>query len=181
MIATTPRAMPLPAHPYKNIIAGASLLLAFGLTALAGESTSSSDLASQFASPPMSARPYVFWHWMGADFSKAGITKDLEAMKEAGIGGAQIFNLGSEIGNGPWPEQTYRGKAYWDALRHTLAEAKRLWMEISLIGTPGYSTTGGPWIDLERGMKKVVWSITETDGGKELSLTLPAIAGGAHG
>jgi hypothetical protein len=139
------------------------------------------DLASQFLSPPMSARPYVFWHWMGADFSKTGITKDLEAMKEAGLGGAEIFNLGSEIGNGPWPEQTYRGKAYWDALRHTLAEAKRLGLVIGLLGTPGYSTTGGPWIDLERGMKKVVWSITEIDGGKELSLTLPPIGGGAHG
>ena len=54
-------------------------------------------------------------------------------------------------------------------------------MEIGLIGTPGYSTTGGPWIDLERGMKRVVWSITETEGGKELSLKLPAIAGGALG
>jgi hypothetical protein len=26
-------------------------------------------------------------------------------MKAAGVGGAQIFNLGSEIGNGPWPKQ----------------------------------------------------------------------------
>ena len=81
----------------------------------------------------------------------------------------------------PWPEQTYRGKAYWDAMRHTLSEAKRLGMEISLLGTPGYSTTGGPWIGLERGMQRVVWSITETEGGKQLSLPLPAIAGGAFG
>ncbi len=136
-------------------------------------------LAADFISPPMSARPFVFWHWMGADFSQAGITRDLEAMKEAGIGGAEIFNLGSEIANGPWPGQAYRGKAYWDALRHTLAEARRLGLEIALLGTPGYSTTGGPWINLERGMQKVVWSITEADGGKELSLTLPALAGGA--
>jgi hypothetical protein len=54
-------------------------------------------------------------------------------------------------------------------------------IEISLIGTPGYSTTGGPWIDPERGMKKVVLSITETVGGKALSLALPAIGGGALG
>ena len=141
----------------------------------------SGQLESDFDSPPMARRPHVMWHWMGADFSKPGITKDLEAMKELGIGGAEIFNLGAEIGNPPWPEQTYRGQAYWEAMRHTLAEAKRLGLEISLIGTPGYSTTGGPWIDLERGMKKVVWSITETDGGKELSLALPAIGGGALG
>ena len=139
------------------------------------------QLETDFAAPPMAARPHVWWHWMGADFSKTGITKDLEAMKASGIGGATIFNLGAEIGNNPWPEQTYRGAAYWDALRHTLAEAQRLGMEISLLGTPGYSTTGGPWIDLERGMKRVVWSITEADGGKELALALPAIGGGALG
>ena len=139
------------------------------------------QLQRDFDSPPMAARPHVMWHWMGADFSKSGITKDLEAMKELGIGGAEIFNLGAEIGNVPWPEQTYRGKAYWEAMRHTLAEAKRLGIEISLVGTPGYSTTGGPWIDLARGMQKVVWSITETEGGKPLALALPAIAGGALG
>jgi len=118
---------------------------------------------------------------MGADFTKTGITKDLEAMKEAGLGGATIFNLGAEIGNDPWPDHTYRGEAYWEALRHTMTEARRLGLSISLLGTPGYSTTGGPWIDLSRGMKKVVWSITEAEGGKEVSLSLPAVEGGTYG
>jgi hypothetical protein len=152
-------------------------ILLASATARAG----SGQLESDFASPPMAARPHVMWHWMGADFSQPGITKDLEAMKACGIGGAEIFNLGAEIGNVPWPEQTYRGKAYWEAMRHTLAEAKRLEIEISLVGTPGYSTTGGPWIDLARGMQRVVWSITETEGGKPLAVALPAIAGGAWG
>lgn len=77
------------------------------------------DLAFMFKEPPMEYRPYVWWHWMGSNFSKKGITKDLEAMKEAGIGGATIFNLTSAvqesqapIENNPWPEQTYRSQAY---------------------------------------------------------------------
>ncbi|MCX6927952.1 MAG: glycosyl hydrolase, partial [Verrucomicrobia bacterium] len=74
-------------------------MLASELTALARETPPSADLAAHFAAPPMSARPHVWWHWMGADFSKTGITKDLEAMKASGIGGATIFNLGAEIGN----------------------------------------------------------------------------------
>jgi hypothetical protein len=139
------------------------------------------DLASEFANPPVASKPYVWWHWMGSNFSKTGITKDLEAMKASGIGGAVIFNLGSEIENNPFPQNTYRGTAYWETMRHALAEAKRLEMRISLLGTPGYSTTGGPWIDLERGMKKVVWNITETDGGREISLTLPPLEGGSFG
>lgn len=44
-------------------------------------------LARMFGQPPMEYRPYVWWHWMGPNFSQEGIRKDLEAMAEAGIGG----------------------------------------------------------------------------------------------
>jgi hypothetical protein len=109
---------------------------------------------------------------MGANFSKDGITKDLEAMKAAGIGGATIFNLSSAVQesqaptlNNPWPDQTYRSPKYWDALRHAAAEADRLGLEIGLHNTVGYSTTGGPWIDEERSMQRLVWSSVSVAGG----------------
>jgi len=129
------------------------------------------DLENYFRNPPVTLRPYVWWHWMGPNFSKEGITKDLEAMKAAGIGGATIFNLTSAVQeshaptlNNPWPEQTYRSPAYWDALRHAAAEAERLGLEIGLHNTVGYSTTGGPWIDEERSMQRLVWSDTTITG-----------------
>ena len=91
---------------------------------------------------------------MGSNFSKSGITKDLEAMKDMGIGGATIFNLSSAVQeshaptqNNPWPEQTYRSPAYWDALKFAASEVQRVGLEIRLHNTVGYSTTGGPWID----------------------------------
>lgn len=139
-----------------------------------------SELATQFVSQPASIyRPYVWWHWMGSNFSKEGITKDLEAMAEAGIGGATIFNLSSAvqeshkpIENNPWPERTYRSKAYWDAMKHAAAEAKRLGLKIGIQNTPGYSTTGGPWITEERGMQTVVSSRMNVEGGKTVSIKL---------
>jgi hypothetical protein len=143
------------------------------------ESSSSNNLEERFLNPPTSAKPYVWWHWMGSNFSKEGITKDLEAMKESGIGGATIFNLASAVQeshyptlNNPWPEQTYRSPAYWDALKHAAAEAERLGLEIGLHNTVGYSTTGGPWINEERSMQRLVWSDTTVTGGKQLSLSL---------
>ncbi len=136
-------------------------------------------LACAFQEPPMEYRPYVWWHWMGSNFSKEGITKDLEAMKEAGIGGATIFNLTSAvqesqapIENNPWPEQIYRGQAYWEALEHAASEAKRLGLKLGLQNTPGYSTTGGPWITEERGMQTVVFSETEITGSNQVETTL---------
>ncbi|MCA1758139.1 MAG: hypothetical protein LC658_00070, partial [Bacteroidales bacterium] len=143
------------------------------------ESTSSNNLEEQFLNPPTSAKPYVWWHWMGSNFSKEGITKDLEAMKESGIGGATIFNLASAVQeshyptlNNPWPEQTYRSPAYWEALKHAAAEANRLGLEIGLHNTVGYSTTGGPWIDEERSMQRLVWSDTTVTGVRQISVKL---------
>ncbi len=137
-------------------------------------------LAAQFVSQPgRQYRPYVWWHWMGSNFSKEGITKDLEAMAEAGIGGATIFNLASAVqeshkpvGNNPWPDRTYRSAAYWDAMRHAAAEAARLGLKIGIQNTPGYSTTGGPWITEERGMQTIVSSCQSAEGGKAISLKL---------
>jgi hypothetical protein len=130
-------------------------------------------LAGWFQEPPLEYRPFVWWHWLGSNFRKEGITKDLEAMKEAGIGGAAIFNIASSvqnshapIENNPWPEQTFRSEAYWDAFGHTLAEARRLGLKIGLHNTPGYATTGGPWIQEERGMQTVVINKIEVKGNR---------------
>ncbi len=137
------------------------------------------DLESRFYDPPVNARPYVWWHWMGPNFSKEGITKDLEAMRNLGIGGATIFNIASAVQethfpilNNPWPNQTYRSDEYWEAIKHAANEAKRLGLELGLHNTAGYSTTGGPWVTEERAMQKLVWSKTESKGGK-LDMQLP--------
>jgi hypothetical protein len=138
------------------------------------------SLEEDFRNPPSVARPYVWWHWLGPNFSKEGITKDLEAMKASGIGGATIFNISSSVmeshaptENNPWPEQTYRSAKYWEAIRHAAAEAKRLGLEIGLHNTVGYSTTGGPWIDEPRSMQRLTWSETKLTGGQAVSVTLP--------
>lgn len=117
---------------------------------------------------------------MGSNFSKEGITKDLEAMKASGIGGAPIFNIASAVQeshkptlNNPWPDQTYRSPKYWEALRHAAAEAQRLGQEIGLHNTVGYSTTGGPWIDEEKNMQNLVSKSVTVEGGKRVSIENP--------
>lgn len=100
------------------------------------------SMAAKFSSPGQEYGPHVWWQWMGPNFSKEGITKDLEAMKECGIGGATIFNLTSSVQeshfpmeNNPWPLQTYRSDAYWDAMEHTMKEARRLGLKIGRISS----------------------------------------------
>lgn len=137
------------------------------------------SLARDFAAPQMEYRPYVWWHWMGCNFSKEGITKDLEAMARAGIGGATIFNLSSAVmeseyhlKNNPWPERTYRSDYYWEALEWAAAEAERLGLKIGLHNCPGYSTTGGDWITDREAMKRVVMSKVKVTGGQRVAIQL---------
>ena len=140
------------------------------LSALPTLLTAERALIEDFRQPPPATRPYVWWHWMGSNFSLDGITKDLEAMAASGIGGATIFNLTSAVqetqaptADNPWPEQTYRSPAYWKAIQHATTEAKRLGLEVGLHNTVGYSTTGGPWITEERGIQKLIWRVTDVE------------------
>jgi hypothetical protein len=136
-------------------------------------------LAHKFSAPGDEYRPFAWWHWMGSNFSGDGIRKDLEAMKEAGIGGATIFNLAPAVQethalteNTLWPEQTYRSPAYWDAMRFAASEAKRLGLKLGLHNSPGYATTGGPWITEEQGMQTLVSSRKEITGNQSVEVLL---------
>ncbi len=164
-----------------NLLLYLCLLLVCDLSIAQTNFSPSDSLEARFLKPPTSVKPFVWWHWMGSNFSKEGITKDLEAMKAEGIGGATIFNLSSAVQesnaptlNNPWPEQTYRSRAYWEALRFAATEADRLGFEIGLHNTVGYSTTGGPWINEERSMQRLVWSDTLVFGGTDLTIKLKA-------
>ncbi|MCH4156349.1 MAG: hypothetical protein LKF31_08605 [Muribaculaceae bacterium] len=150
------------------------------LTAAQLLTASAQNLQDGFANPPIQSRPYVWWHWMGSNFSLNGITKDLEAMHSSGIGGATIFNLASAVQetqsptlNNPWPEQTYRSPAYWKAIAFACKEAERLGMAIGLENNVGYSATGGPWIDEDKGMKHLVSREVKIVGGKKLAIDIP--------
>jgi hypothetical protein len=63
-------------------------LIGFALTA-----ASADPLETGFLSPPDSAKPQTWWHWMNGNITKEGITADLEAMKQIGLGGATIVNV----------------------------------------------------------------------------------------
>jgi len=50
-----------------------------------------------FRNPPAEYRPEVYWDWMGGLISKAGITKDLEALERAGVGGVLIMQMPDQL------------------------------------------------------------------------------------
>lgn len=55
----------------------ACVLTALGVANSTGAATAD-PLLSQFMTPPDSAKPRVWWHWMDGNVTKEGIRQDLE-------------------------------------------------------------------------------------------------------
>lgn len=137
------------------------------------------DLKKTFQSPPRSARPWVYWFWMNGNITREGITADLEAMKEAGIGGCLImhvklgdigeYKLGQMPPDGP---VKFMSADFRDLFRYAVSEAGRLGLTIDMNNADGFTGSGGPWVPVDKSMKKLVWTATDVSGGKKLSLAL---------
>jgi len=133
-----------------------------------------STFESIFLSPPEEAKPWTYWYWMHGALSKEEITADLESMKEAGLGGAYVFTIRG-VPEKPLIEPSYHqlSPEWWDVVRHTISEAKRLDVKLGWHVSDGFALAGGPWITPENSMQKVVWSKTFLDENEEFNDLLP--------
>lgn len=131
------------------------------------------NLDSLFWQPPAMAKPWVFWYWMHASVSKEGITADLEAMKEAGIGGAYLMPIKGKA-NPPYinPPVEQLSPAWWEMVRFAHSEAARLGLQLGMHFSDGFALAGGPWITPAQSMQKVVWSATNVKGGTDFNAVL---------
>lgn len=119
------------------------------------------------------AKPWVFWYWMQAGVSKAGITADLEAMKSAGLAGAYLMSIKGETNpalfNPPAQQLT---PEWWGMVTFAMQEAKRLDLKLGMHVSDGFALAGGPWITPELSMQKVVSTQLNIKGGTQSKIKL---------
>ena len=125
---------------------------------------------AQFREPPREAKPQTWYHLMNGNVTKAGITRDFEALAEAGVGGVQMFDAGCGI---PPGDLKFDSPEWFDLLKHAAAEARRLGLEMCLPNCSGYSSSGGPWNVPSNAMKRVVFSRTDAKGPSAFRAKLP--------
>ena len=148
-------------------IAAVFLFLSTGLHAQSG------DLASVFKYPPQEARPQVWWHWMDGNVSKEGIRKDLEWMKRSGIGGFHQFDAGGiNMPRAAKVKLPYLSEGWQDAFRYALDLADSMGLEATIASAPGWSSTGGTWVEPKDAVKKLEWRTADVDGG-DVNVKLP--------
>ncbi len=127
------------------------------------------QLEKDFKNPPHSAKPLTWMHFMSGNISRDGITKDLEAIADAGIGGIILFNVTHQIPNGP---VQFNSPEHIALTAHAAAECERLGLSFGIHNCDGWTSSGGPWVPVEHSMKQVVYRETVIDGG-QIDLILP--------
>ena len=149
----------------KTVLPIAAALIALGALAKADDA-----LAQNFAQPPATARPWVYWFPLSGNLSSNGITADLEAMARVGIGGVLYMETDQGTPKGP---ADFAGPLWRNLIKHATTEAHRLGLEINMNNDAGWCGSGGPWITPELSMQKVIWAETTTTGPAPFAAALP--------
>ena len=123
-----------------------------------------------FKSPPTDYWPHTRWWWPGNPVSKEEITYELEEMRSHGIRGVEQITMGPVYEKGNIP---YLSDEFMDMLKHTVKEAKRLGMEVSLnFGGPGW-IIGGEWVNEDDKSKDMVPTFADLKGAQIYKGNLP--------
>lgn len=148
----------------RSTILGALIVINGGVLA-AGD-----QLEASFVNPPQESKPLTWWHWIDGNATKGGITRDLESMKRAGLGGCYLFSIGGFFPQGPL---VFGSSEWYDMLVHTVNEADRLGLVFGVHNCDGWSQSGGPWITPETSMKELTWTTVDVDGPDYIDFLLP--------
>ncbi|MFC4722283.1 glycosyl hydrolase [Geojedonia litorea] len=90
-------------------------------------------------------RLVTWFHRIGNNISKEGLTPDLESIKQAGLQDIHLCNKSGQ----PYPkaEQVTILLPKWeDIIRHVADECMILGLKFNMQNCPGWSMTGGPWV-----------------------------------
>ncbi|MGH8024748.1 MAG: glycosyl hydrolase, partial [Limisphaerales bacterium] len=127
-------------------------------------------LEQGFNHPPDSARPQTWWHWMNGNITKTGISLDLQAMKQIGLGGATIVNADCGIPPGP---VRFMSPQWQDDFKFAVQEANRLGLNLCVENCAGWSSSGGPWMTVTNAMQKITTSERQVTGPADFNDVLP--------
>ena len=155
----------------RDILSGLFLIavsFSYIINVFAAEGTDT--LEANFRNPPADCWPHTRWWWPGNPLSKEEISRELGEMRSHGIRGVEQITMGPVYEKGNIP---YLSEEFMEMLKHTVNEAKRLGMEVSInFGGPGW-IIGGEWVSEKDKSKDMVPTSTDLTGGRIFKGNLP--------
>jgi hypothetical protein len=112
------------------------------------------------------ARPWTRWWWMGSAVDRAGLSADLQSLRDVGLGGVEITPIygvaGTESQFIP-----YLSAEWVDRLEHTLREAARLDLGVDMATGTGWPF-GGPWVGAADSCRNLAYRTWTLEAGARL-------------
>src|SRR6266566_4211654 len=144
--------------------------ISLGLAGFALTISAADSFETGFLSPPDSAKPQTWWHWMNGNVTREGIAADLEAMKQIGLGGATVINVGCDI---PFGGVSFMSPEWREDFKFAGQEADRVGMKLSVMNCAGWSSSGGPWMTPSNAMQQITSSEVRIAGPTNFDMVLP--------
>jgi hypothetical protein len=137
------------------------------------------DVAAQFATPPLDARPMVRWWWFGPAVVKPQLERELLAMKAGGFGGVEIQPVypmelddpARGIRNTP-----YLSAEFLDAVSFANRTARAQGLRVDMTLASGWPY-GGPHVPVTEAAGRLRVHVAELAPGAA-SVALPAVMSG---
>ena len=137
------------------------------------------QLTESFAHPPGDCRIMVRWWWFGPAVTKSEITRELEEMKAAGIGGVEIatlYPLALDDSQTGFHNFAFLSEEHIDALGFAAQEARRLGLRMDITLGSGWPF-GGPHIPVTQAAGAMRVESIEIPPGTT-SISIPSITEG---
>lgn len=129
-----------------------------------------------FINPPVHAQPKVYWWWLNGNTDTVRLKEELLAIKKAGIGGVDIFEIGVPAytnPNGMIPAgPAFMSKESQQAIKFAIDEASKLELEIGFNLASSWNA-GGSWTLPQHAAKSLYFSKIKVNGPSAQKITLP--------
>lgn len=149
------------------------IILASLLCVAASGHENTDTLQQGFITPPQYARPHIWWHWMNGNITKEGIRKDIEWFNRIGLGGFHVFDASFSTPQVVENRLVYMTEPWQEAFKYAIELADSFGLDVAIPSSPGFSSTGGPWVKPNEAMKKIVWREMMIEGGRKIDIALP--------
>ncbi len=155
-------------------------VVCFCVVLFTGHSAAQDRLANEFVTPPAESKMASYWWVFGPAWTKPEIQRELQVLKNAGIGRVLLFPLYPYEVDNPAKgivNQNYLSPEFLDTLRYALISANKMDISVDLVMGTGWPY-GGPQIPASLSPKRIYSETTPVAGqaGEKVTVKLPVPA-----